>query len=323
MSKIISLHEAAQQEYNYQSDIKSGNIIPSTTGFNFLDDRLLGGANDTDIILLSALSGVGKSTLMLRIGYNIATLNKNNRVLYFSFEMPGRKLAAKLIAKDIQKSLKEMYSKSDELVDKQHFDSFTDIPFDIVETPIDVNVIASVCNSYCVKYPTDRCHFIFDHSMIVKNIKGDNSMETLEALSIMCNDTKKIGSRVYWIVSQLNDKIQDFRRLNNPAGQIPRMEDIYGSKTVPHVCNNIVAMVKPSEMNLPVYNRFGPNELPFKMGLPKFRPDLGKTDVIYAVTIKARDGNLGIDPLLDNLKNSELVEFPADSLVLFKQKYNF
>jgi hypothetical protein len=282
---------------------------------------LLGGANDTDIILIAALSGVGKSTLMFQIGYNLATMNKNNRVLYFSFEMPGRKLAAKRIAIQIQKSLKEMYDKNTPLTEKKYFDSFENIPFDIIETPIDVNTITIFCNKYCENYPNDRCHFIFDHSMIVKNIKGDNSMETLEALSTVCNDTKKIGSRVYWIVSQLNDKIQDYKRLSVSSGQIPRMEDIYGSKTVPHICNNIIALVRPSEMNLPNPNQFGPNKLPSKISY-SLRKELGKTDIIYAVTIKARDGNLGIDPLLDNLKNSELIELSENSLLTFKNKYN-
>lgn len=321
MTKIISLHDAAQMEYAYQSDIKSGKIIPSTSGYRFIDTRLLGGANDTDIIMISALSGVGKSTLGLRIGYNLATLNKNNRVLYFSFEMPGRKLTAKLIAQDIQQSLKHMYSSDTDLIDRQFFDGFKDIPFDIIETPIDVNVIGAKCNEYCALYPNDRCHFIFDHSMIVKNIKGDNSMETLEALSVMCNETKKIGSRVYWIISQLNDKIQDHARLSKPSGQIPRMEDIYGSKTVAHVCNNIIALVKPSEMNLPNHNKFGPNKLPWVLRYTK-RPELGSPNIIYAVTMKARDGSLGIDPLLDNLKNSELVELDINALDKFKQAYN-
>ena len=149
MSVIVSLHEAAQKELEYQNKIKSGEIIPSTCGYRFIDSRLLGGANDTDVILISALTGVGKSTLGLSIGYNIATLNKNDRVLYFSFEMADRKLSAKLISTKIKKSLREMYDAGDKHIDPSHFGEFKDIPFDIVDVPMNVDQIEIICNKYC------------------------------------------------------------------------------------------------------------------------------------------------------------------------------
>ena len=312
---IVSLHQAAQEELDYQSKIRSGEIVPSTCGYRFIDSRLLGGANDTDVILISALTGVGKSTLALKVGYNIATLNKKDRVLYFSFEMARRKLSAKLISTKIKKTLREMYDAGDPSIDPSHFNDFKDIPFDIVDIPLNVDQIEIICNKYCVKYPDQRCHFVFDHSMIVKNRVGDNSMETLEALSIMCNNTKKIGSRVYWIISQLNDKIQDYKRLSTPSGQIPRLEDIYGSKTVPQACNNIVALVRPSEMNLPT-KTFGPKNYPLSIKSKGI-----VWDMIYAVTMKARDGELGIDPLLNDLKYSQLIEFSDTALQEFFLKY--
>mgnify|MGYP001385359155 CR=1 FL=1 len=205
----VSLHQAAQKEYVYQQKIKNGEIIPSTSGFKFIDSKLLGGANDTDVIMIAALTGVGKSTLALQIGYNLCTLNTKNRVLYFSFEMQDRKLSAKLIAGKIQKSLKDMYTADNPQVDAEHFDMFKDVPFDIIDIPLNITTIENICNKYCEEYPDWRCHFIFDHSMIVKNRTGDNSMETLEAIGNLCNNTKKINSRANWIVFHLNNTIQD------------------------------------------------------------------------------------------------------------------
>lgn len=310
----VSLHQAAQKEFDYQNKIKSGQIVPSTSGFKFIDSKLLGGANDTDVIMIAALTGVGKSTLALQIGYNLCTLNKQNRVLYFSFEMQDRKLSAKLIAGKIQKSLKEMYDKDDSQIDAEHFNMFIDVPFDIIDFPMNADMIESVCNKYCDKYPDWRCHFIFDHSMIVKNRSGDNSMETLEAIGNLCNNTKKLNSRVYWVVSQLNDNIQDYKRLEKPSGQIPRLEDIYGSKTLPHACNNIVVLCRPSQMNLPK-GGFGPKHYPLKQ-------KNSKQEYIYAVTVKARDGELGIDVLLDNLQYSQLIEPSEKFLQKFYETYD-
>ena len=318
--KILkSLHEAALEGQQYHSDIKTGKIVPSSTGRRYLDDSLLGGTNDSDIILLGGLTGTGKSTEMVEIAYNLATLNKNVRVCFFSFEMPGRKLASKMISKKLQTSLRDMYNKDIPMINEEEYNAFKDIPIDIVEMPFNIYKLESICNQYCLKYPNDRCHFIFDHSMLITNAKGNNSMETLELLSIMCNDTKKIGSRVYFIVSQMNDKIQDYKRLATPGGQLPRMEDVYGSKTVSHACNTMVLLARPAEMHLPS-NTYGPNKLPIR-GATSYRTKLGKMDFIYAVTIKARDGSIGVEPLLCNLKNSELIQLEDNQRTVFRTKH--
>jgi replicative DNA helicase len=66
------------------------------TGFQDLDMNL-GGMNPTDLIIIAARTGVGKTALMLNIARN-AAVGQSAKVAIFSLEMGGEQLAQRLLA---------------------------------------------------------------------------------------------------------------------------------------------------------------------------------------------------------------------------------
>jgi replicative DNA helicase len=70
-----------------------GNI---RTGLSDLD-MLLGGLNPSDLIIVAARTGVGKTSLMLNFARN-AAVGQNAKVAIFSLEMAGEQLAQRLLA---------------------------------------------------------------------------------------------------------------------------------------------------------------------------------------------------------------------------------
>jgi replicative DNA helicase len=62
-------------------------------------DKLLGGLNPTDLIIVAARTGVGKTALMLNIARN-AAVAQNAKVAVFSLEMAGEQLAQRLLASE-------------------------------------------------------------------------------------------------------------------------------------------------------------------------------------------------------------------------------
>lgn len=106
---LSSLEQQAKQTYQQENvlnflDTFSENIQdqeknkPLSTGINALDDALEGGFYKKNLIILGAISSLGKTTLALQIGDNIA--RNGNDVLIFSLEMSKEELIAKSISRN-------------------------------------------------------------------------------------------------------------------------------------------------------------------------------------------------------------------------------
>lgn len=86
MNKLDQLHE------------RRGTIVGVPTGFTDLD-RLTGGLQKSDLIVLAARPGIGKSSLALSLAHNSA-LKYQNSIAVFSLEMSKDQLAQRLLSMD-------------------------------------------------------------------------------------------------------------------------------------------------------------------------------------------------------------------------------
>jgi replicative DNA helicase len=75
---------------------RGDDVIGVPTSFNDLD-RLLGGLNKSDLIIMAARPGMGKTALQLAIG-QAAARRFDKRVAMFSLEMSGEQLVQRMIA---------------------------------------------------------------------------------------------------------------------------------------------------------------------------------------------------------------------------------
>ena len=76
--------------------LHQGELMGVPTGFRLLD-RLLGGLQKSDLIILAARPSVGKTALALNIAVNAAK-RFGQRVAFFSLEMSGEQLVQRLLA---------------------------------------------------------------------------------------------------------------------------------------------------------------------------------------------------------------------------------
>lgn len=86
MNKLDQLHE------------RRGTIVGVPTGFTDLD-RLTGGLQKSDLIVLAARPGVGKTSLSLSLAHNAAVKHQHSIAL-FSLEMSKEQLAQRLLSMD-------------------------------------------------------------------------------------------------------------------------------------------------------------------------------------------------------------------------------
>ncbi len=81
-----------------QLNARRGTIVGVPTGFTDLD-RLTGGLQRSDLIVLAARPGVGKTSLALSVAHNAAVRYKNS-VAVFSLEMSKEQLVQRLLSMD-------------------------------------------------------------------------------------------------------------------------------------------------------------------------------------------------------------------------------
>ena len=78
----------------------SGSDIPGlSTGFRDLD-RKINGLNRTDLILIAARPGMGKTSIALNIALNVAKKNPEKTVAFFSLEMSREQLVMRLMSNE-------------------------------------------------------------------------------------------------------------------------------------------------------------------------------------------------------------------------------
>jgi replicative DNA helicase len=85
------------EQINYLQEHR-GEVVGVPTGFRDLD-QITGGLQRSDLIILAARPGVGKTSLAMSLAYNVATMNQGT-VAIFSLEMGREQLVQRLLAMD-------------------------------------------------------------------------------------------------------------------------------------------------------------------------------------------------------------------------------
>lgn len=85
-----------------------GAIVGLPTGFSDLD-KLTGGLQKSDLIIMAARPSLGKTALALSLAYNTA-VRYNNTVAYFSLEMSKEQMVQRLLSMDTQVDSQRMRS---------------------------------------------------------------------------------------------------------------------------------------------------------------------------------------------------------------------
>jgi replicative DNA helicase len=95
---LISVRHIAQDYLERVEELnrRGEDIIGIPTGFNDLD-RLLGGLNRSDLIIVAARPGMGKTSLQINMALTAAR-HYDKRVAMFSLEMSGEQLVQRMIA---------------------------------------------------------------------------------------------------------------------------------------------------------------------------------------------------------------------------------
>ena len=214
------------------------------TGFSthYLDiDRITGGLQPKELIILAARPGMGKTTLALNIAQNLA--DDNTGVAIFSLEMSKEQLGLRLMASegrvDAFKLRVGRLGGDDFYALQEAADRIALLPIFIDDTP-DINVLEIRAKIRRLERQQRIDLIIIDYLQLMKPIASRNSREReVSEISSGLKTLAKIFEVPVLALSQLN------RRVEGRDTKIPELADLRESGSIEQDADLIAFIYRP------------------------------------------------------------------------------
>lgn len=258
-SLIKPLKSLVKEEFEVLKTIQDGEKRLVVTGWDMIDGHI-GGLLPGDMIIFSALSGVGKSQTLYDITDNIldTVINEdawNYVFLDYSFEMKTFNKILRYLAKDLNKKKSEiLFSKfTDEEKQKvnAYYRSLQDDRRFICQEPISTSTFYSETKAFCEKNKDKAAIFVsVDHTLL---FEGSDKKKVVDSLIESCNKLKLEFKNIYFIIiSQLNrDMLGRINDRDNKAA--PLQSDLFASSFIDHISSYNIAIANPYKLGINSY----------------------------------------------------------------------
>lgn len=306
---FIPIREAARQELRYIKGRIDGNIKSLKTPWAGFNKAGMNGIEWGSIVTIAGMSGSGKTAILNELETGLFEMNPDEKfaVLSFNFEMMARRLVGRKISKNLNKTVKQIYSA--DLVEKEknitlneyqkaieYAKEISNKPVWYVDIPGTVQEIKNTIEHFGIRMEENLDKGILvtlDHSILVRKSNEQNQLETLYELAAMFNEMKKKIKSSYIIVSQLNRNIESVERIQNKNLHYPQKSDVFGADALYQYSDIFMITHRPEMLNLRAY---GPLDLPVE-------------GVIYWHYIKTRDGDPAVSKMRNLLHINQIKDF--------------
>lgn len=234
------------------------------TGEPFIDSHL-GCILPGDVILISALSGQGKTETLQRMKKKIldTSINPNadNYVfLDISLEMRVFNIilrgTSNLLKKKKSKVLFEGFTDEEKEKVKSYYETLNDDRQFISQTPTTPKEFYEGVSKFLEEHKDKEAVFVsIDHVML---LSGNNKQELLEQLCESINQLKLRYSNVYFILISQNNRslLGRIAEKNNNAS--PNAADVFGSSFLDQLCSFNIILYNPYKMGIQQYMKVSP-----------------------------------------------------------------
>lgn len=280
---ILSISECVEKAINITEKAfeNGGNITGMKSGYKLLD-AIINGFEKPSYIVIGARPGVGKTTFSLELAKR---LSSNNKILYFSLEMPFEQLGQRLLANTTNIPLKNIKTGR---VTENTFERLLSGPSKLMNNKcqvvekenLKIEDLVSLCTSYQRKNGLDG--IIIDYFTLLKSYKSfkDNRLlynyisEELRMLS------KKLKISII-LLAQCNRKADEKKEL--------QLNDLKETANLEQDANVVMFLEQKDD------------ERPKREGEPR-------EDYIRATIKKNRSGENNMEILFRYYKSTQILE---------------
>tara|TARA_B100001146_G_C16186865_1_gene437268 strand:- start:1253 stop:2359 length:1107 start_codon:yes stop_codon:yes gene_type:complete len=331
----ISAREAVKVARQMIEEERSGEQLGVKSKFDSLNIAMRKYFRFNNVNLWAGLSGSGKSYLLgllsddfinpkINSGVNFGVL-----IAHFCFEMSSHNEVLRVCAKDLGLSynylLSSEYNKAtgeyntltnEELAQvdtwMEYYSNkniiFYEIPTNMV---VIYNTVLQLYNHYnqgCKmdkhkRYINPKVRIIvnIDHTLLIEKLEEKDVMSLMANVGKVVIAIRKRCEAMVNLVGQLNNNIEDPKRLLTPSLQFPKKSDIYAQGQLYNACDSVFVLTQPALLQL---EQYGPNKLP-TIVMHEGRP----LRVMHLLLLKARHGNIGSIWFLNNLSQGSIIPY--------------
>lgn len=295
--------QAVREEIDYLNGRLDGSVKSLRTPWKRLNNSGIDGLEWGTINIIAAMSGVGKSSWANELVFSTQMLNDYKiSVLFFTMEMPARRLISRMISKELKIPVKDLYKSSSDVKSKAKdiLKKYEKMDIFYVEKIMSVPRIVETITRFCTKRADEHCLIVYDHTLLIKRQSGMSERESLVELGMQLLMLKKqFPLSQYFLVSQLNRDIESSDRIKNLTLQYPMKKDIFGSDALWQAADTALVLHNPSFLNIQVY---GPNKFPTK-------------GLLFAHLLKVREGRPGMFVIKNNARINSFPELTVSELI--------
>lgn len=317
---ILSTKEVTSQAVNIINEEKSGKQLGLYCRYERLNIAMGKYFRFGTINLWAGLSGSGKSYLIniLNNDFLDKELNKDIDfvpiIIHFGFEMSAYVEILRSCATELNISYNKLLNSeynaetnSYEGLDKEEYDkvlayidTYNTKSIMFVEssgnTSIIYNTALYIVESYNKRSEVNKINyrfiFNFDHTLLFERLGEKDTLELMSNIGKLAIKLKKEFGAMVNLLGQMNNNLEDTKRITNPALHYPQKSDIYAQSEVYNACDNVFVMHQPSLLKILYY------------GIKKYPTK----DLIHILKLKSRHGYIGSLWFVNKFDKGRMVE---------------
>lgn len=287
-----------------------------------------------NVNLFAGLSGHGKSYLMNILSGDFLDYKKggiNEDITFipiifnFCFEMSAYNEILRSVAGDMGVSygylLSSEYDKvtgeynqltDDELIKVEEYLKFYENKSILFfETPGNCKVIENTVLYYVKSYEakakesgvTYKYVINIDHTLLIDTLDEKSALELMANVGKLAIRLRKGINAMVNLLGQLNNNIEDVKRITNKALHYPIKSDIYAQGQLYNACDSVFIIHQPQLLKIIEYGTQKQNS--GSIGKPT-------KDLIHFMKLKARHGKVGSIWLHNDLSKGRIIEKPKE-----------
>jgi len=287
------------------------------TRYPKLNGTLVGGFHQSRNVLLSGLSGSGKSFFLRMLHQDFANDALNGKFpkkrinVHFTFEMDMTEEGLRDIIAATGLKYSQLLGVGEKITPnqleyiKKMLEAFSDRDDTLwINTTGTVNQVEETIYDIQEKFPDHMLITSLDHGLLTERAGSESEVEMMANLAKMYIRVRQKLNNINFLVGQLKDTIEDPKR-REFGKQFPKMGDIFGSKQVFHAMDHVIVIHRPEMLHI---SQYGSD--------PESALDTDRLIALHSVKNRFGEPNKWL-PLTEDFANGRIIEYVEPDFIDF------